>query len=415
MKTRFFFFFLTGFIIFSNLLLVDANGSTNEPSLTITNPLSGGEVSGDFTLTTNIENSNNWNPLETMAGAYIGAKSICGTPVANFKISGINSPNRTAVDAQRYMNPGLIVTQQSANTFRYQFFEPGQYTICIWQSFISTTNPNVKSNNGEWATAAVVVNVKSPVPILTYAYNDPIFKRIGGSPYNYIFNCPSNVSSTSRTYECSVQAKSKLTSSNLTSLGLTSGTTVTLTGSMSLEVCEFNRDDIRIACNDDSSLVPDYFAKVYTLNVGFDMPVKFTVNNYLSKTGYTGVEISGNFEQGDPSPSFAWKMKNYDANKRKAANAPPSASYQASISNAIKSAMNSKCQKLPSGFSKYSIKYSKKITSYDGFPGYIFILNRRTNLQVFEMGNSLQFGPSIATSDQRTWSTWGCGGAIWIY
>jgi hypothetical protein len=394
-----------------------ADESTIQPSLTITSPLRGSSVNGDFSVTTKIENGLLWNPETTMAGAYEGASSNCFLPVGNFEVSALNSPNRTKVSANQFSASAkqMIVTQQNPNTFRYQFFEPGQYTICIWQSFTSTTDSNIKSNNGNWATAAVIVNVSSAVSSLTYEYSDPIFRRIGGYPYNFIFTCPSNMSSTSQTYQCSVQAHSKLSAQNLQALGLTSGTTVKMTGSIPLTVCEYSRDDIRIACQNDSRLVPDYFAKVYVINVEFDAPVKFTVNNYLSKTGYTGVEIFGNIEQGDPNSSFAWKTNNYDANKRKAANAPPSASYQASISKAIKSSMSSKCQKLPSGFSKYSVKYSKKITSNDGVPGYIFIVNGKTNLQIFEMGNSWQFGPSAATSDQKTWKSWGCGGAIWIY
>ena len=388
--------------------------STVQPTLTITSPLRGSTVSGDFVVTTSTANISLWNPKTTSAGAVIGAVSNC---VGGVQISTLNSPFRTVAAENQYRssNKQLVVTQLSANTFRYQFFEPGQYTICISQTFTSISDSNFQSNNGNWSSAAVVVNVSSAVSSLTYSYDDPIFRKIGGYPYNFIFNCPSNVSLTSNTYECSVQAKSKLTSSDLSNLGLTSGTKVNMTGSIPLIVCEFNRDDIRIACQNDGSLVPGYFARVYIVNVGFDAPVKFTVNNYLSKTGYTGVEIFGNIEQGDPDSSFAWKMNNYDANKRKAANAPPSASYQASIAKAIKSAMSSKCQKLPSGFSNYSVKYSKKITSYDGVPGYIFIVNGKTNLQIFEMGNSWQFGPSAATSDQKTWRSWGCGSAIWIY
>jgi hypothetical protein len=266
------------------------------------------------------------------------------------------------------------------------------------------------------SVASVVVNVNSVISTITYAYNDPIFGRLDGrSPYNFVFKCPARISSSSDGYECSLQAKSKLTDSDLRVLGITSGTKLQLMGSILVDVCEFNRDDVRIACDSRRGLVPDYFAKTYILEVGFDTPVKFKVKNYLKKYGYTGVEIFGNVEQGDPDRSFGWKMNDYDARKRQAANAPPSASYQATLSKEIKSSLTSTCQKLPIGFSKYSVKYSKKITSYDGVPGYIFVINGKTNIQIFEMGNSWQFGPSSATPDQKTWKAWGCGGAIWIY
>ena len=392
--------------------------SSFQPSLSIINPLRGSTVAGDFEVTTEIENGEFWNPEKTFAGAYKGAISDCGqSTFSNLEISTIGIENRTEVLANysRFSGVKMIVTQQSGNTFRYQFLETGQYTICIWQSFVSPSDSNVKSNDGQMSVASVVVNVNSVIPNITYAYNDPIFGRFGSqSPYNFVFKCPARISSSSDTYECSLQARSKLTASDLLELGITGGTKLQLIGSILVDVCEYNRDDIWITCESRSSLVPEYFAKSYILEVGFDTPVKFKVRNYLKKYGYTGVQISENSEQGDPVSSYSWKMNDYDARKRQAANAPPSTAYQATLSRIIKSSMNSRCQKLPAGFSKYSFRYSKKITSIDGIPGYIFVVNSRTNIQIFEMGNSFQFAPSSSTTDQKTWRDWGCGGAIWV-
>ena len=392
--------------------------SSIQPSLSIINPLRGSAVNGDFEVTTSIENNEFWNPDNTFAGAFEGAVSNCGQSThSEFEISlpGIENQTQALANYSRFSGKKIIVTQQSDNVFRYQFLETGQYTICIWQSFVAVSDSNVKSNNGEMSVASVVVNVNSVISNIAYAYNDPIFKRLdGGSPYNFVFKCPLRISSSSDTYECSLQAKSKLTASDLRVLGITSGTKLQLIGSPLVAVCEFNRDDVWITCESDKGLVPDYYAKVYLLEVGFDTPVKFKVRNYLKKYGYTGVRLSENIEQGDPVGSYSWKMNDYDARKKQAAYAPPSAAYQASLSRAIKSSMNSRCQKLPAGFSKYSFKYSKKIFSNDGIPGYIFIINAKTNIQIFEMGNSWQFAPSASTSDQKTWRDWGCGGAIWV-
>jgi hypothetical protein len=85
-----------------------------------------------------------------------------------------------------------------------------------------------------------------------------------------------------------------------------------------------------------------------------------------------------------------------------------------SLEGAIKNAMSKQCQKLPAGFSKYSVQYSKQITSSDGVPGSIYIINKRTYIQIYNMGG-WYMGPSNAISDRKTWSTWGCGGGIWIY
>ena len=85
-----------------------------------------------------------------------------------------------------------------------------------------------------------------------------------------------------------------------------------------------------------------------------------------------------------------------------------------SLEESIKIAMLKQCQKLPIGFSKYSVQYSRQITSSDGVPGFIYIINKRTYIQIYNMG-SWYMGPSNAISDRKTWSTWGCGGGIWIY
>lgn len=85
-----------------------------------------------------------------------------------------------------------------------------------------------------------------------------------------------------------------------------------------------------------------------------------------------------------------------------------------SLEGAIRNAMLKQCQKLPTGFSKYSVQYSKQITSSDGVPGFIYIINKRIYIQIYNMG-SWYMGPSNAISDRKTWSAWGCGGGIWIY
>jgi hypothetical protein len=84
------------------------------------------------------------------------------------------------------------------------------------------------------------------------------------------------------------------------------------------------------------------------------------------------------------------------------------------LEGAIKNAMIKQCQKLPTGFSKYSIEYSKQTVSSDGVPGFIYTINKKTYIQIYNMGG-WYMGPSNAISDRKTWSAWGCGGGIWIY
>jgi len=85
-----------------------------------------------------------------------------------------------------------------------------------------------------------------------------------------------------------------------------------------------------------------------------------------------------------------------------------------SLEGAIKNAMAKQCQKLPAGFSKYSVQYSKQTISSDGVPGFIYTINKKTYIQIYNMGG-WYMGPSNAISDRKTWSAWGCGGGIWIY
>ena len=85
-----------------------------------------------------------------------------------------------------------------------------------------------------------------------------------------------------------------------------------------------------------------------------------------------------------------------------------------SLEGAIRNAMLKQCQKLPTGFSKYSVQYSKQTMSSDFVPGFIYIINKKTYIQIYNMG-AWYMGPSNAISDRKTWSAWGCGGGIWIY
>ena len=85
-----------------------------------------------------------------------------------------------------------------------------------------------------------------------------------------------------------------------------------------------------------------------------------------------------------------------------------------SLEGAIRNAMLKQCQKLPTGFSKYSVQYSKQTMSSDFVPGFIYVINKKTYIQIYNMG-AWYMGPSNAISDRKTWSAWGCGGGIWIY
>lgn len=393
------------------------NVASQQPILTITSPLRGSSVPGDFTVTTNIENSAQWKVSRTMAGAYLGAVPNCGYPVGNYEIKSLNSPNATtAMDGLSSSRKKVNIAQQSVTSFHYQFFQAGQYTICIWQTYNSVLDPTVSSTGtlSSWTIASVVVSVVAAVSNLTYSWDDPIFRMMYHNPYNFKFTCP-NIKSSDATYTCSIQAQKNLSSSDLADMGISQSTSVKVTGRFSMYVCVINSDYGALWPCMGPDDVPDKFVSAFKINVGFDAPTLFKVKNYLNITGSTGVAIDGNGQQGDPASEYGWQMKNYQANKQKAANAPPSASVLSSFAKAIRKGMSAKCQKLPSGFSKFPIVYSKRITSNDGVPGYVFVVNKKLYLQVFDMGG-LNIGPSPTVQDNRTFIAWGCGiSALWVY
>lgn len=102
--------------------------------------------------------------------------------------------------------------------------------------------------------------------------------------------------------------------------------------------------------------------------------------------------------------------KLYSATTKWQSNSSP----RPNLEGAIRNAMLNQCQKLPMGFSKYSVQYSKRTMSSDFVPGFIYSINKKTNIQIYNMG-SWYMGPSNAVSDRKTWNAWGCGGGIWIF
>jgi hypothetical protein len=253
--------------------------------------------------------------------------------------------------------------------------------------------------------------VTSPIESLTLDSKDQILE-FGSSKIEFL--CPKTITSTKQ-YNCTLQAIPGVVRFGVYSQGFKPSpvTKIYLTGEIPVVVCEFDNNEYRgMGC--EAGAEPPYFAKTQTFYIGFDKPTSIKVTNYLGKTGFTGVEIVSRSESMGKD-YYAWKANDYDAKKKKAATAPPSVDFQSSLTKTIRASMKSNCQKLPTNFSQLTIKFSKRITSRDGIPGYLFVINNKTIIQIYDMGNAWQYGPSTASSDQKTWKSWGCGTAIWIY
>jgi len=387
-------------LVLDQKILLMTDSSSIKPKLSMVSPLRASQVPGEFIVTTSIQNLTYWNIESTYIGVGIGAAflSCNGLIDAGTRLNNFNSPTRF------YRANGFIVTQQSATTFKFQFLYPGQYTLCIYQNFASVAEPNVKAVS----EVIGIINVTSSVSSLTLDYEDEILES---SSYEIEFLCPATISSKDN-FNCTLKAVQKDVSFAYYNRGFRPSwaTKITLTGMVPVDVCEFDNNKYRgMGCS--SGEEPPYFSKTETVLVGFEKPISIKVNNNLSKTGFTGVEIN---RSSTGKETYAWKANDYDA-KKKAANAPPSKEFQSTLAKAVRASMKSKCQKLPTNFSKLSMNFSKRITSRDGIPGYLFLINNKMNIQIYDMGNAWQYGPSSASSDQKNWKSWGCGAAIWIY
>jgi hypothetical protein len=149
--------------------------------------------------------------------------------------------------------------------------------------------------------------------------------------------------------------------------------------------------------------------------IGFDKPITVTVASHLKQTGYTLVyiEVLNDFfnQNGfkfEPSDGYYWTSSSYE--KRKKSASTPSASLKNSLSASVRRAMSDTCQVLPKGFSKYPIAYSKNVTSQNGVPGHLFMINKSLTVQIYPLMSLI--GPSTAPKDISTWRNWGCGGYI---
>ena len=390
----------SGSLILDQKILSITDSSSIKPQISIVSPLRASQVPGEFTVTTSIKNSNFWKVESTYIGAGIGAAflSCNGLTDAGTQLKNFNSPTRFA------RANGFIVTQQSSTTFKFQFLYPGQYTLCIKQYFASVAEPSEKAVS----EVIGIVNVTSAITSLNIDYKDPLL-RYGGETIEFL--CPETIP-LKNNYTCTLQAvQTGRLEFYYQEFMPSLATKIVLTGMVPVVVCEFDNNTYRgVGCGSGEG--PPYFSKTETVLVGFEKPISIKVNNNLSKTGFTGVEIN---RSSTGKETYAWKANDYDAKKKKAANAPPSKEFQSTLAKAVRASMKSKCQKLPTNFSLLSVNFSKRITSRDGIPGYLFLINNKMNIQIYDMGNAWQYGPSSASSDQKNWKSWGCGAAIWIY
>jgi len=268
----------------------------------------------------------------------------------------------------------------------------------------------------------VNINFKTGIAPNTYAYDDVFFQRyVQYENKAYIklnFICPANLDSKASTYKCTIQAFADFDKTVLKQAGYDENKSYALSGQIPARLCTYSNenDPLYGSCGYQD----DKAKTTINLLIGFDKPITVTVNNYLSTTGYTYVELDifdsfKNFSPHTPvvSPqqNYAWSSSNYEAQKKKAS--IPSTTYQKSLATWIRKSMINRCQVLPKAFSGYSITYSKNITSSDGVPGYLFKINKTVTVQVFP--DMYLIAPSFAPADVLKWKNWGCGGNIFSY
>jgi hypothetical protein len=247
---------------------------------------------------------------------------------------------------------------------------------------------------------------------VTLDVNDVRLKRLETSVNNFITSnlvCPKTVKRGLKSITCTLSSNIfPFSDSNIQKLGYPPGSKVTLTGSeLEYVVCVRAENWGGVACQNDLDLIPAYYAHIKSISLNVGQSVKFSVPNYLSKTGYTSIECGG---PGCEEFGGEYEVKGYKSPDVRRATAVPTASEQKRIVGVIKKSMNERCQKLPSNFLSFQGKYVKRVTSQSGLYGYVFLLGSKVSIQIYEVGDIYwTFGPSPTKADNKTWESWGCG------
>ena len=289
--------------------------------------------------------------------------------------------------------------------------------VASWQVIVgpASSNANAETVVAFFRKIPVNINFNLNLPPNFYVWNDMFFdnyRDVANGPHvKFKFTCPS-LSDTAASYKCTIQALSNFETSFLKKAGYDISKKYQLSGKIPATLCTHSSEEAqRYGCESD-----EFPPKTKTeLMIGFDKPITVTVASHLKQTGYTTVdirvlddffnEIGAKFE---PNNGYYWTSSSYE--KRKKSASTPSSSLKNSLSATVRRAMSDTCQVLPKGFSKYPITYSKNITSENGVPGHLFIINKTLTIQIYPLMSLI--GPSTAPKDFSTWKNWGCGGYI---
>jgi hypothetical protein len=289
--------------------------------------------------------------------------------------------------------------------------------LVSWHLLVGPQNYNSTAETRVFFERKIPINVNFNLNLTpnSYAWNDQFFdnyRGVAGRPHvKFKFNCPS-FSDTAATYKCTIQALSNFDTTFLKKAGYDTTVKYLLSGQIPATLCTHSSEvGERHGCASD-----DFPPRTKTnLMIGFDKPITVTVASHLKQTGYTLVYIkvlNDFFNQNgfkfEPSNGYYWTSSNYE--KRKKGASTPSASLKNSLSASVRRAMSYTCQVLPKGFSKYPITYSKNVTSQNGVPGHLFIINKSLTVQIYPLMSLIS--PSTAPKDISTWRNWGCGGYI---
>ena len=349
---------------------------------------------------------------EVKIGYSLGQGEIAPT---NWKIEVYNSEGNQIGNVP-YIKTGL-------DTWKFSFPDSGIYRV-HFSGETNIPNCNFPANSptatyGKCPTKILDGDVpiqvdkkaSSTASEITYSYDwsNPLFKRISPFPFEMEFICPDKVSGDGPFITCSAHAISHLTQQDVVQI-LGFAAPLTVTGEIPLSVCAANSEDLYQKC--DLSEVSNFYLWTKIVKVGFTSSAKIEIPNYLASRGYVQIDAGAPIYI-TSNQRIIYKIASYDSNQQKIANTPPPNSLISSTAAQIRKAMMTKCQKLPSGFSRFPIKYSKKLDSFNtnGLPGYVFIVNSKLYLQVLDLQPGLNITPSPTSADNKLFRSWGCGNA----
>ena len=284
------------------------------------------------------------------------------------------------------------------NRFRLYFLKAGNFKIDVTENFVFVENPygpltladqDCSKKRCLSVDASITLNVQTaqnPVSDINSVLPSEVTTSIPNfaSP-NPNFICPSKITSSQKTIECTYRFSMSVNHSDWVKYGITSDTEAKLSGATSVNFCSTNIEKIDGGYCATGTTNLENFSK----NIVLDTDSQISFKNLFTKG--TFCVAAANFPR-----SWCYKTP-----------APPAKVFSiASIEKSFRNGLRANCSSLPASFN--SMKFQQRGSTVNMYGNYMPIYGfQLLRIVSFDNGSTWRFGP-YQEADNSIMDLWNC-------